>query len=58
MTLDDILALHGLEWWCQFFGWQGGTIHQAKDALREFYRKRAIFERMIDGKPILCGFTF
>jgi hypothetical protein len=44
MTLDDILALYTLEWWCNFFGWQGGTIHQAKEALKSFYASKGIVE--------------
>lgn len=27
-----------LEQLCEAFGWQGGTIHQAQDALRSLYR--------------------
>ena len=42
MTLDDILAQRNLGWWCVFFGWQGGTIHQAREALWRFLQDRNV----------------
>lgn len=33
----DTTVLEGktLEQWCQYFGWQGGTIHQVKQELEK-----------------------
>jgi hypothetical protein len=44
VTLDKILALYPLDWWCDFFAWQGGTLHQARAALKTFYAERGIVE--------------
>lgn len=54
-TLDDLAFGIGLSNLCRFFNWQGGTIHQAKTALKWYLMTLGIFE----GKDGTIGtFTF
>lgn len=44
-TLDEMVdALGGLSGLCEVFGWQGGTIHQAKSELKERLAPMGVFE--------------
>lgn len=52
---DDLAFGIGLSNLCRFFNWQGGTIHQAKTALKWYLMTLGIFE----GKDGTIGtFTF
>jgi len=54
-TIEDVLKFKTLAEWCKFFGWQGGTIHEAKEALTTFLSLRGICARKEDG--VLCGLS-
>jgi hypothetical protein len=45
MTIDKLIEKEGgLSEICKMFGWQGGTIHQAQQAIREKLAKQGIVE--------------
>lgn len=49
--IDKILdAIGGLEGACKVFGWQGGTIHQAKTELMRRLAQKGIQEYTVYGK--------
>lgn len=50
LTLDELLeSIGGLAGACKMFGWQGGTIHQAKAEMRKRLAAGGIYETMPHG---------
>lgn len=48
-TVDSIAEKVGLKGLCEMFGWQGGTIHQAKEEIRRRLGNEGICPRKKDG---------
>lgn len=64
-TIDKLIDAHGLAYFCEMFGWQGGTRAQVISECRKRWaadgividKNGQIGQMTLDGQPLVCAVT-